>query len=92
MTTFSVAESLARSVAAARGRELPESLRRTLEMMLIDIGGLCVAAREESYVHAAIASWDATGPCTAIGHGRTLDAAGAAFVNGTAAQIGRAHV
>ena len=80
-----VAESLARSVAAARGRALPAGLRNTLEMMLVDIGGLCVAAREEDYVHAAIASWDATGPCTAIGHGRTLDAAGAAFVNGTAA-------
>lgn len=80
-----VAESLAKSVAAARTRELPAQLRRTLEMMVLDIGGLCVAAREEPYVHAAIASWDATGPCTAIGHGRTLDAAGAAFVNGTAA-------
>ena len=29
--------------------------------------------------------WDDDGPCTAIGHARTLDAAGAAFVNGTAA-------
>ncbi|HEX4331440.1 MAG TPA: MmgE/PrpD family protein [Usitatibacter sp.] len=85
VSTSAVAESLARSVAAARGRELPAALRHTLEMMLLDIGGLCVAAREEAYVHAAIASWDATGPCTAIGHGRTLDAAGAAFVNGTAA-------
>ena len=85
MTAIIVAESLARSVAAARGRDLPAPLRHTLEMMLVDIGGLCVASREEAYVHAAIASWDATGPCTAIGHGRTLDAAGAAFVNGTAA-------
>ena len=29
--------------------------------------------------------WDDDGPCTAIGHERTLSAAGAAFVNGTAA-------
>jgi len=85
MSDRRVAESLARSVAAARGRELPQALRNALEMMLVDVGGLCVAAREEAYVHAAIASWDATGPCTAIGHGRTLDTAGAAFVNGTAA-------
>ncbi len=75
----------ARGRACARRRELPAALRHTLEMMVIDIGGLCVAAREEDYVHAAIASWDATGPCTAIGHARALDAAGAAFVNGTAA-------
>jgi len=85
MTTPVIAEALAQAVASARGRELPAALRDTLGMMLVDVGGLCVAARDEPYVHAAIASWDATGPCTAIGHGRTLDAAGAAFVNGTAA-------
>src|SRR5207245_2157814 len=31
------------------------------------------------------AGWDDCGPCTVIGHQRTLDAAGAAFINGTAA-------
>jgi 2-methylcitrate dehydratase PrpD len=36
-------------------------------------------------VRAAIAGWDGAGGCSAIGHGRALDAAGAAFVNGTAA-------
>ena len=34
---------------------------------------------------AAIAGWESAGNCTAIGHARALDAAGAAFVNGTAA-------
>ena len=47
--------------------------------------GLCVAARNEDYVAGALAGWDDDGPCTAIGHARTLSAAGAAFVNGTAA-------
>ena len=47
--------------------------------------GLCVTARNEDYVKAALAGWDDDGPCTAIGHARTLSAAGAAFVNGTAA-------
>jgi 2-methylcitrate dehydratase PrpD len=36
-------------------------------------------------VRAALAGWDGAGACTAIGHARALDAAGAAFVNGTAA-------
>ena len=80
-----VAEALARGVAQARERRLPAALRETCERMLIDIAGLCVAARGEGYVRAAIESWDAAGPCTALGHARTLDAAGAAFVNGTAA-------
>jgi len=46
---------------------------------------LCVAARATDYVRAAIAGWEGAGHCTAIGHARALDAAGAAFVNGTAA-------
>ena len=55
------------------------------EKLLIDVAGLCVAARRTNYVRASLAGWEASGGCTAIGHSRTLDAAGAAFVNGTAA-------
>jgi 2-methylcitrate dehydratase PrpD len=48
-------------------------------------GRPCVAARNRDYVGSALAGWDDDGPCTVIGHKRTLTAAGAAFVNGTAA-------
>jgi 2-methylcitrate dehydratase PrpD len=80
-----VAEALARAVERGRARAIPADVRETCERLLVDIGGLCVAARETTYVRAALASWEASGGCTAIGHGRALDAAGAAFVNGTAA-------
>ena len=80
-----VAEALARAVERARATSLPARLRSTLESLLIDIGGLCVAARRERYVRAAIDSWEANGESTVIGHERGLDSAGAAFVNGTAA-------
>ena len=58
---------------------------RNARRLLIDVVGLCIAARNEDYVGSALAGWDEDGPCTAIGHKRTLSAAGAAFVNGTAA-------
>ena len=64
---------------------VPEEMARTCEKLLIDVAGLCVAARNSDYVKSALAGWEASGGCTAIGHARTLDAAGAAFVNGTAA-------
>ena len=51
----------------------------------VDVIGLCVTARNEDYVAATLAACDDDGPCTAIGHARTLSAAGAALVNGTAA-------
>ena len=60
-------------------------MRSKCEDLLVDVVGLCAVARGADYVRSALAGWDDDGPCTAIGHARTLGAAGAAFVNGTAA-------
>src|ERR1700687_3404610 len=81
----SVAEVLADKIVALRVGGLPEATARKCEDLLIDVVGLCVTARNEDYIASALAGWDDDGPCTAIGHQRTLNAAGAAFVNGTAA-------
>ncbi len=51
---------------------------------LIDMTGLCVAARNTDYVASIIAGWDGEGSCTAIGQSGGFDAAGAAVINGTA--------
>jgi 2-methylcitrate dehydratase PrpD len=60
-------------------------VRTRCQELLIDVVGLCVTARNQDYVKAALEGWDDDGTGTAIGHARTLSAAGAAFVNGTAA-------
>ncbi len=80
-----VAEILAAKIAALEPARLPAAVRRKCEDLLIDVVGLCVTARNEDYVRSAIAGWDDDGSCTAIGHARAMSAAGAAFVNGTAA-------
>jgi 2-methylcitrate dehydratase PrpD len=83
-----VAERLAEHIAALRARggaRLPPALRLKCEDLAVDVIGLCVTARNQGYVQSALAGWDDDGPCTAIGHARRLSAAGAAFVNGTAA-------
>jgi 2-methylcitrate dehydratase PrpD len=81
----SVAETLAHKIVALQPGTLPAATRRKCEDLLIDVVGLCVTARHEDYITSALAGWDDDGPCTAIGHARTLTASGAAFVNGTAA-------
>src|SRR5258705_2101956 len=81
----SVAETLAEKIVALKAARLPATTTRKCEDLLIDVIGLCVTARNEDYVASALAGWDDGGPCTVIGHQRTLNAAGAAFVNGTAA-------
>ncbi len=78
----SISERLALAAASAR---VSAEMRETATRLVIDVAGLCVAARGTDYALAALAGWEASGACTAIGHARSLDAAGAAFVNGTAA-------
>ncbi len=82
---IAVAEHLANKIAALEPARLPAAVRRKCEDLLIDIIGLCVTARREPYVTRALAGWDDEGNCTAIGHARPMSAAGAAFINGTAA-------
>src|SRR5688572_7011999 len=80
-----MSSSLSEQLFDALPESIPDELRELIQKLLIDVTGLCVAARNTDYVRAALAGWEADGRCTAIGHARVLDAAGAAFVNGTAA-------
>jgi 2-methylcitrate dehydratase PrpD len=80
-----VAEQAAQRIARLTPAALPANLRRVAEDLALDIFGLCLAARRSDYAQAALAGWDGDGDGTAIGHARRLSAAGAAFVNGTAA-------
>src|SRR5690242_4607636 len=82
---ISVAETLAQKIASLTPGVLPPATASKCEDLLIDVVGLCITARNEDYVRSAISACDDDGPCTAIGHQRTLTAANAAFVNGTAA-------
>jgi 2-methylcitrate dehydratase PrpD len=84
LPAISVSERLADHILAL-DRAVPAAVRRKCEDLLVDVVGLCVSARNEDYIKASLAGWDDDGPCTAIGHSRTMSAAGAAFVNGTAA-------
>jgi len=78
----SVAEYLAQRLVAL---DVPGAVREKCIDLAVDIVGLCVTARDETYVQATLAGCDDDGPCTAIGHTRTLSATAAALVNGTAA-------
>jgi 2-methylcitrate dehydratase PrpD len=85
MAGKAVAEIFAAWAAGLEAEAIPAAARTVARHALLDVAGLCIAARGTDYVVAALAAWDAEGPCTALGHRRGLDAAGAAFVNGMAA-------
>src|ERR1700724_4928605 len=81
----SVAETVAAAIAGFSPARIPSAMRRVGEDLLLDVLGLCLAARRTDYVRALIAGLDGDGTSTAIGQRRRLTAAGAALVNGTAA-------
>src|SRR4030088_1325981 len=81
----SVAEQLADRILTIAPERLPDAMRQKGEDLAVDVIGLCLTARNQDYVKSALAGCDDDGPCSAIGHARTLSAASAAFVNGTAA-------
>jgi 2-methylcitrate dehydratase PrpD len=80
----SVAEVLVDQALRLRGEAIPAAVRDRIEQLLIDVVGLCVAARGTDYMKALVAAADTGGGCTAIGHAATYGAGTAALINGTA--------
>ena len=80
-----VAELLAEKAVALRAEAIPAAVRERAEQLMIDVVGLCIAARGTDYMKALVAAADAGGSCTAIGHSATYDPGTAALINGTAA-------
>jgi 2-methylcitrate dehydratase PrpD len=72
------------SVAAGE-TSVPEDVKAMVRRLLIDVAGLCVAARGTDYVRAALGASEGTGSSTVIGHKGAWTAVDAALINGTAA-------
>lgn len=79
-----LSEGFARFLAGLTLADIPGEARAVALRDLVDAAGLCLAARNEDYIRQALEGWDSEGGCTALGHARSLDAAGAALVNGVA--------
>jgi 2-methylcitrate dehydratase PrpD len=81
---ISVSEQLAAAFSAMPGT-LPAPVAQMCDAVLMDVAGLCVAARNSDYVQAALRSTAEPGACTVIGHAGAFNVATAALCNGTAA-------
>jgi 2-methylcitrate dehydratase PrpD len=80
----SISEDYAEFISNISFDELPEKAKEIAINDLIDMSGLCIATRNENYIQMLIEGWHSKGICTALGHERTFDMAGAAMINGTA--------
>jgi 2-methylcitrate dehydratase PrpD len=80
-----IAEQLAHAAQGVRANELPAAVRRVAADLILDVAGLCVAARGTDYIAAVLQSVEPGGACTAIGHPGGYAAIDAALINGIAA-------
>jgi 2-methylcitrate dehydratase PrpD len=80
-----IAEQLAHAAQGVRANELPAAVRRVAADLILDVAGLCVAARGTDYIAAVLQSVEPGGACTAIGHTGGYAAIDAALINGIAA-------
>ncbi len=88
-TSKPIAETIAEWAASVETKNLPDEAIAAARQSYLDIVGLCIAARDTDYVAASIGAWrdggGEGGKCSVIGHNFKMDAASAAFINGTAA-------
>ena len=82
--SFSVSEQLA-TVIARLPRETPTATATVCQSLLIDVAGICIAARHSDFMHATRAATDEPGDCTVIGQPAARSLSMAALCNGTAA-------
>jgi 2-methylcitrate dehydratase PrpD len=84
-TPGTLSAQLAEWAVATREDALPEDVAHMVDRLLLDVAGLCVAARGADYVAAILAATEAGGQCTALGHEGGRNMYDAALINGTAA-------
>ncbi len=84
LPAISVSEHLAAAYATDALR-IPAAVSIMCDALLMDLAGLCVAARNTDYVQAALRATGEAGVCTLIGHAGRFNPATAALCNGTAA-------
>jgi 2-methylcitrate dehydratase PrpD len=81
---ISVSQRLA-AAFAGQTSAVPPAVTQLCDAVLMDVTGLCVAARHSDYVQATLRATAEPGSCTAIGHAGSFNVATAALCNGTAA-------
>jgi len=80
---LSVSEQLAHAFVDHK-KPLDASMQNMCDALMIDVAGLCVAARHTDYVLATYKGSIEEGSCTVIGHAGGANVASAALINGTA--------
>ncbi|MBO0756229.1 MAG: MmgE/PrpD family protein, partial [Bradyrhizobiaceae bacterium] len=80
-----MADRLAAWLATLDPITLPNAVTDMARRLVLDVLGLCIAARKADYVKATLSACDRGGSCTAFGHPGCFSAFDAALINGTAA-------
>jgi 2-methylcitrate dehydratase PrpD len=80
-----IAEQLAQAAGKGQTASLSAEVREACRRLVLDVAGLCLAARDTDYMRALQGGIDPGVGCTAIGQMGTFSPADAMLINGTAA-------
>jgi 2-methylcitrate dehydratase PrpD len=83
--TTPLAQRLANWMVATPTEAFPAECVAMARNLVLDVTGLCIAARDQDYVLATLSALDQGGKCTAFGHAGGFSGFDAALLNGTAA-------
>ncbi|MEJ8839494.1 MmgE/PrpD family protein [Ramlibacter sp. AN1133] len=81
---LTVAERLAQVIEGLPAGA-PPAMQAVCRSLLVDVAGICIAARHTDFMRATASASDDPGECTVIGHAQPRNVAMAALCNGTAA-------
>ena len=83
-SSVTVAQQLAHGIVNSCPEKEPLG-QQVGQRLITDVLGICIAARHEFYVKAALSAFEQEGNCTVFGFEQKCGVEGAAFVNGIAA-------
>ena len=80
----SVAEFFSDWACSIQVKDIPQSVKKKLNIIVMDSIGLMISAKNEPYIKSLVEALDEKGDCSLIGHNKKVSPFNASIINGTA--------
>ena len=80
----SVAEIFSDWARSVQFKDIPQSVKNKLNIIVMDSIGLMISAKNEPYIKSLVEALDEKGDCSLIGHNKKVSPFNASIINGTA--------
>ena len=81
---LSISETFSDWASSIHVKDIPESVKKKLNIIVMDSIGLMISAKEEPYIQSLVKALNEKGDCSLIGHDTKVSPFNASIINGTA--------